>query len=164
LAFLEQNQLGRCCTFPFRARLFDPFLVRNWYGSGLNRAGQHQIGTAVDFDQARADFEAAWRQIRPTLAEAHFQKWRDQRDFTAWKYSMWDARMRLPTQWPGLSRSIAVLLRRLDRYRRHRRPRAHGPQPESGRRLMKFATHRPYSDPDTAARKLIEIANSIEAV
>ena len=29
---------------------------------------------------------------------------------------------------------------------------------------MKFATKRPYSDPEAAARKLIEIANSVEAV
>ena len=29
---------------------------------------------------------------------------------------------------------------------------------------MKFATDRPYSDPEPAARKLIEIANSVEAV
>jgi hypothetical protein len=29
---------------------------------------------------------------------------------------------------------------------------------------MKFATDRPYSDPEAAARKLIEIANSVEAV
>jgi hypothetical protein len=29
---------------------------------------------------------------------------------------------------------------------------------------MKFATDRPYADPETAARKLIEIANSVEAV
>jgi hypothetical protein len=29
---------------------------------------------------------------------------------------------------------------------------------------MKFATERPYADPEAAARKLIEIANSIEAV
>jgi hypothetical protein len=28
---------------------------------------------------------------------------------------------------------------------------------------MKFATDRPYSDPEAAARKLIEIANSVEA-
>jgi hypothetical protein len=27
---------------------------------------------------------------------------------------------------------------------------------------MKFATERPYGDPDKAARKLVEIANSIE--
>jgi hypothetical protein len=29
---------------------------------------------------------------------------------------------------------------------------------------MKFATDRPYADPEKAARKLIEIANAIEAV
>jgi hypothetical protein len=29
---------------------------------------------------------------------------------------------------------------------------------------MKFATSRPYADPEVAARKLIEIANSVEAV
>ena len=29
---------------------------------------------------------------------------------------------------------------------------------------MKFATDRPYTNPETAARKLIEIANSVEAV
>jgi hypothetical protein len=29
---------------------------------------------------------------------------------------------------------------------------------------MKFAGDRPYADPDKAARKLIEIANSVEAV
>jgi hypothetical protein len=29
---------------------------------------------------------------------------------------------------------------------------------------MKFATDRPYGDPEAAARKLIEIANSVEAV
>ena len=29
---------------------------------------------------------------------------------------------------------------------------------------MKFAEQRPYADPEAAARKLIEIANSVEAV
>jgi hypothetical protein len=29
---------------------------------------------------------------------------------------------------------------------------------------MKFATNRPYSDPEKAARKLIEIANAVEPV
>jgi hypothetical protein len=63
--------------------------------------GGTQDGTAVDFASVRADFEAAWREILPTLADADFDKWRDQRDFTAWKYTMWDARMKLPTQLPS---------------------------------------------------------------
>jgi hypothetical protein len=29
---------------------------------------------------------------------------------------------------------------------------------------MKFATDRPYANPETAARKLVEIANAIEAI
>jgi hypothetical protein len=29
---------------------------------------------------------------------------------------------------------------------------------------MKFATERPYADPEKAARKLVEIANAIEAI
>jgi hypothetical protein len=33
-----------------------------------------------------------------------------------------------------------------------------------GNGLMKFAAERPYSDPEKAARKLVEIANSVEAV
>jgi hypothetical protein len=42
--------------------------------------GQHQDGTAVDFARARANFEAAWRQILPTLTEANFREWRDGTD------------------------------------------------------------------------------------
>jgi hypothetical protein len=30
--------------------------------------------------------------------------------------------------------------------------------------IMKFSAHRPYADPETAARKLIELANAIEAL
>ena len=29
---------------------------------------------------------------------------------------------------------------------------------------MKFAANRPFADPETAARKILEIANSVEAV
>ena len=63
--------------------------------------GQDRSGTAADFDQARAGFEAAWREILPTLTEANFQEWRDQRDWTAWKYAMHDARLKLPAQLPS---------------------------------------------------------------
>jgi hypothetical protein len=39
--------------------------------------------------------------ILPTLTEADFQEWRDQRDWTAWKYAMHDARLKLPAQLPS---------------------------------------------------------------
>ena len=65
--------------------------------------GEYQDGTAIDFDHARADFEAAWRRILPTRTEANFQEWRDQRDATARKYALWDAGKKLPpNEWaPG---------------------------------------------------------------
>ena len=47
---------------------------------------EHQSGTAATFDQARADFEAAWAVFVSHRTEADFQKWRDQRDWTAEKY------------------------------------------------------------------------------
>jgi hypothetical protein len=61
--------------------------------------GQSRDGTAADFDQARADFEAAWRQILPTLSEANFQEWRDQRDWTAEKYRRFDRGEHMPHDW-----------------------------------------------------------------
>jgi hypothetical protein len=35
---------------------------------------------------------------------------------------------------------------------------------QNGRDAMKFVERRPYSDPEAAARKLMEIANSVEPV
>jgi hypothetical protein len=63
--------------------------------------GGHRSDTAVDFDQARAHFEAAWRAILPGVTDADFGKWRYQRDATAWKYAMWAAGKKLPTQLPS---------------------------------------------------------------
>jgi hypothetical protein len=63
--------------------------------------GQHQGGTAIDFDRARADIEGAWRTILPTLTDADFQAWRHQRDWTEQKYAMWERGEKLPSQWPN---------------------------------------------------------------
>jgi hypothetical protein len=52
--------------------------------------GEHTGGTAATFDQARADFEAAWKVFLAKRSEADFQEWRDQRDWTARKYAMWE--------------------------------------------------------------------------
>src|SRR5882757_5687500 len=66
-------------------------------------SGEHQSGTAATFDQARADFEAAWRVFLSNRTEADFQAWRDERDWTARKYALWEAGNRLPAnEWePG---------------------------------------------------------------
>jgi hypothetical protein len=60
--------------------------------------GQHLDVTAESFDQARADFEAAWKEYFPQCTEADFQEYRRQRAWTAWKYAMWEAGCRMPTQ------------------------------------------------------------------
>jgi hypothetical protein len=59
--------------------------------------GQYQDGTVPTFEDARADSEAAWRRL-PTRTEADFQAWRDQRDWSVWKYAMRDRGLRLPTE------------------------------------------------------------------
>jgi hypothetical protein len=63
--------------------------------------GEHQSGTAATFDQARADFETAWNVFLAKRTEADFQAWRDQRDWTARKYAMWERGEKLPTQQPN---------------------------------------------------------------
>ena len=53
--------------------------------------GEHQNGTAATFD-----FEGAWRVFLSKRTDADFQAWRDQRDWTARKYVMWEAGERCP--------------------------------------------------------------------
>src|SRR5712671_7746828 len=61
--------------------------------------GEHQNGTAATFDQARSDFEAAWKVFLANRTEADFQAWRDQRDWTAEKYRRFDRHERMPPDW-----------------------------------------------------------------
>jgi hypothetical protein len=49
--------------------------------------GECASSTAATFDEARADFEAAWRVFLSKRTEAGFQEWREQRDWTARKYA-----------------------------------------------------------------------------
>jgi hypothetical protein len=60
--------------------------------------GQHFDGTAETFDQARAEFEAVWREYLPKCTEVDFEEYRRQEAWTAWKYAMHDAHLGLPTQ------------------------------------------------------------------
>jgi hypothetical protein len=64
-------------------------------------ADEYRDGTAATFDLARADFEAAWKALLPTRTEAHFQAWRDARDWTERKYAMWERGELLPSQKPN---------------------------------------------------------------
>jgi hypothetical protein len=63
--------------------------------------GECTTGTAATLDQARADFEAAWRIFLAKRTEADFQAWRDQQEWTEQKYPMWKRGERLPAQRPN---------------------------------------------------------------
>ena len=67
-------------------------------GSG---PGECIHGTSVTFDAARADFEQAWAVFLSNRTKADFQEWRDDRDWRAWKYSMWARGEKLPSQKPN---------------------------------------------------------------
>jgi hypothetical protein len=68
-----------------------------------SQPGEQQSGTAATFDEARANFGSAWQVFLSKRTEADFQAWRDQRDWTAQKYALWDAGKRLepPSYGPG---------------------------------------------------------------
>src|SRR6266446_6485792 len=78
----------------------DPWQWRCGFYPG-SHPGEHQSGTAATFDQARADFESAWNVFLSNRNEANFQAWRDQRDWTARKYAMWERGEKLPSQKPN---------------------------------------------------------------
>jgi len=59
---------------------------------------EQRSGTAAAFDHARADFELAWQVFSARRSPADYQAWRDQRDWTARKYAMWERGERLPSQ------------------------------------------------------------------
>jgi hypothetical protein len=48
-----------------------------------SRPGECQHGKSASFDEARRDFEAAWRVFLSKRTEADFQACRDKRDWTA---------------------------------------------------------------------------------
>jgi hypothetical protein len=59
---------------------------------------QDSAGTAETFEQAKVDFETAWRELLPTLTEADFDRWREARDWTARKCAMWERGEVLPSR------------------------------------------------------------------
>src|SRR5258705_4681546 len=63
--------------------------------------GECASGVAATFDHARAGFEQAWRVFLSKRTETDFQEWRDQRDWTARKYALWDAGKKLEPPSPG---------------------------------------------------------------
>lgn len=60
--------------------------------------GEQSVGMAETFDEARAAFEQAWAAFLARRSLEDFETYRRDRAFRAWKYVMWDAGCRLPTQ------------------------------------------------------------------
>jgi hypothetical protein len=67
----------------------------------LSHRGQSRTGYAASFDQARANFEVAWKDYLPRCTEADFLEYRRQRDWTAQKYAMSERGERMPSQIPN---------------------------------------------------------------
>jgi hypothetical protein len=63
------------------------------------RRAEGEGGTAATFDQARSDFEEAWRVFSARRTPADYQAWRDQRDWTERKHAIWERGERLSV-WP----------------------------------------------------------------
>jgi hypothetical protein len=81
----------------------NPGAVERWeWSCGFypgSKPGEDRRGTAPIFEDARAAFEAAWRDYLPKRTDADFQAWRDQRDWTAEKYRRFDRGERMPPDW-----------------------------------------------------------------
>ena len=78
----------------------DPWQWRCGFYPGSN-PGEQRSGTAATFDEARTDFESAWKIFLSKRTEADFQEWHDQRDWTARKYAMWERGEKVPSQKPS---------------------------------------------------------------
>jgi hypothetical protein len=76
-----------------------------------SESGEQQNGTAATLDEARADFECAWRVFLSRRSDADFPAWRDQRDWTARKYALWGAGKRLPPNESKLGKPCSIYLK-----------------------------------------------------
>jgi hypothetical protein len=86
------GHIGHRAAVPYDAPLM---------GLGLRLLSGHE--TRRTPHRHRRDIRGGARQFRASMraatrTEADYQAWRDQRDWTAWKYRMHDAHLPLPTQ------------------------------------------------------------------
>jgi hypothetical protein len=63
-----------------------------------SRPGECTAGAATSFEEARAGFERDWQAFLAKRTEDDFAEYRYWRAFQAWKYAMWDAGRKMPTQ------------------------------------------------------------------
>jgi hypothetical protein len=123
-------------------------------------------GFATSFNEARANFETAWQGYLAQCTEADFVEHRRQRDWTAQKYAMWERGERMPTQTPSPNDAMPLRrdLQQPPAGTHDGSCAAHHCRPVSRRHPpMKYASSRPFADPEVTARKLLEIAIATEA-
>lgn len=60
--------------------------------------GYDEGGTGATFEECRASFEKAWRRLKPRITDEDYERWRCERDYTAWKKRMRDKKLPMPTQ------------------------------------------------------------------
>lgn len=61
-----------------------------------SRPGEIKSGCAETFNEARFQFERAWRAFASTRSQDDFATWREHRDWTAAKYAARDAAKSVP--------------------------------------------------------------------
>ena len=85
-----------------RTRAGVPGSVDQWgWTCGFYPASHRGVsadGTAMSFEAARADFEAAWCRLLSKITEADFDDYRRNRAWTTWLCAMFDSGCMLPTQ------------------------------------------------------------------
>jgi hypothetical protein len=79
-----------------------PNAVNHWnWSAGFypgSKPGEIKSGSADTFESARAAFEKAWQRFAATRTEADYQARRNQRDWTARKYSVRDQGQPVPAK------------------------------------------------------------------
>jgi hypothetical protein len=117
---------GDVCVGMIARRSGCPVDVDQWeWGCGFypgTEPGQGQGGTAADFEACRAEFEAAWKRLLPTLTEASFQEWREAARLHG--VEICHVGRRHEDADPIAQRPITMLLRSVNRYCQHSRARS----------------------------------------
>jgi hypothetical protein len=90
-AYWQHMHISRGRVAPLAEFHISPVFVQPNPGDGSH-------GTAASFEAARTAFESAWSVFLAKRTEADFLEYRRHRASTAWKYAMWDAGCKLPTQ------------------------------------------------------------------
>jgi hypothetical protein len=99
---LGTSTTATCASAPSRSGSETPTGTPRWqWACGFypgSHPAEHARGIVDTFDQARAAFEIAWRYFHAKSTEADFEEHRRKRAFHAWKETMWEAGLKLPTQ------------------------------------------------------------------